>query len=228
MNTRIIIFLGPVGVGKSTQARLLVDLLKRRSYKVRSASIVTYYPLFLRLLSKLGHKATVVHYNGHREQALSPLITKQIINGVIFLDLFALLVVLFLRILIPIAMIRPRILIVEEYLVGTLINYFEAYLRGFMGRRTFRCARTLLTGLLAFGRKEVIVMNASLDVLKSRWIKRGSPPERLPYIDFQCMMFGKLNELFSGRDHKVEIKYIDATNDMLSVFEKVLEVVHLE
>ncbi len=120
----LLVFLGTVGVGKSTQIGLLESRLKSDGFKVRTSFLKTNHLLaylFTIFLVKLLVKDKEYSYPIGTLIENKPELMKKIYRLWLTLDLISLSISFFLKIYIPIK--RGRIVIVEEYFPATISDY---------------------------------------------------------------------------------------------------------
>ncbi|MGD0329216.1 MAG: hypothetical protein ABSB40_02075 [Nitrososphaeria archaeon] len=120
----VLVFLGTVGVGKSTQIRLLESRLKSDGFKVRKTFLKTNHLLAYLLnifLVELLVKDKEHSYPIRTLIENKPELTKKILRLWLTLDLISLSILFFLKIFIPIK--RGRIVIVEEYFPAAISDY---------------------------------------------------------------------------------------------------------
>ncbi|MCK4444811.1 MAG: hypothetical protein KAW09_09720 [Thermoplasmata archaeon] len=224
MQSKVIILLGPVGAGKTTQAKLLCRNLRKRGYRVSSAYLNTYYLAIVRSVLGFGPKVRDVR-DGQRLWDMSPDLLRRLVNLAVVADVFILPVVFFLRIGAGAFFFRPDFIVVEEYFVGVLANYLYAHSYGVLGQRTLNWARRVLAKLLAPGRNHLVVIDCTPKVLRKRWAIRNSLPENMKYVDFQRHLFRRIEDIPEIKNNVAWISRIDGNEDKSSVSMRITDAI---
>lgn len=183
----VLAFLGPVGVGKSTQMKLLASKLRDNGLKTRNTSfkanhLLTF--LLIRILAKML---------GESRKSVSPIralinyrstFLKKIFKLWLALDIFSISLKFLLTIYFPVKI--GYIVLVEEYIPATIANYM--YYRRVLGlpSRAIYFLLSFMPKLMhQVGHTEIIFLDAPTSTLKLHWSSRGSSDERTDYIHMQ-------------------------------------------
>ena len=165
--SRLIAFLGPVGVGKSTQMKLLAKYLRSSGFRVK----VTFL--------KVGHLWAYPLY----KLALMgwPIFrSKHLFKLWMILDIFS----IFLRFLITIwlPLKAGYVMLVEEYLPAIAADYlYIAKINGY-SPKDVKTIITLAYKLPMYVPFTSVFLDAEDSMLKIRWKLRGTPDERFGFI----------------------------------------------
>jgi len=203
---RLIYFLGPEGVGKTTRAILLHRYLRLHGY--RRAKIVNIrwnhlynYIIFIRLLprifSSLYHR--YVYPNGVVHLYPRPEFLKKIYSMYLVLQIYALLLVSLIQVFIPLKL--GYIVIAEMYLGHTLFDIFrESKGISASNKPTTRLAFTLLQRLIPL-QSIIIVLDAPYNVIRERNLTRGTPVRDKLYINLERAFYRVLAKSWSYTCH---------------------------
>jgi len=196
----IIAFVGTVGVGKSTQIRLLAYKLKMRGLRVKTTSLKTGH--LLAYLLEVTLKKTLVR----GRKGVSPIralieekpnLFRRLLRLWLTLDVISVFFKFLLDIYVPVSI--GYIIVVEEYIPATIADYI--YLTKAVGlppKTTFFVSRFMLRLSHLGGSTQVIFLDADTDRLKSRWSSRGSLDERPDYLHMQRTILFFLSKKFSS------------------------------
>jgi len=188
MKGLFIVLLGPVGVGKSSVIRFLIQLLNRRGIKAYKLYVKAFHGLsymlwrsivdLLRLPKDYAPWYTVPMY-GYRSLARLLIIISAYIDALIFIPLK----VAFIKIL----KFFGYAVISEEYLHASLFEYLYSYLiLGIEPKYYAMFPLTVLYSLALYHRPDlVIALDADLNVLQERWKRRGYGDPQLRYVIVQ-------------------------------------------
>jgi GTPase SAR1 family protein len=185
---RLIVFLGLVGVGKSTVIRGLANELRARGFRVSTTFIKAFHgPSYLlwmyvtRLLDLRNGRLSplyVIPRSGRLGLARVLTILSAYLDAFISIP-FKLIKVLMLRAL-------GFYVLSEEYMHSTLIDYVHSYialgLRGWVWVLPLSVINLLLS---SYSPDNVIILDASDDVLRERWGLRGYGDPQLRYVRLQ-------------------------------------------
>ncbi|MGD0995003.1 MAG: hypothetical protein ABR909_05705 [Candidatus Bathyarchaeia archaeon] len=181
---RLVIFVGPVGSGKTTQMEFLAKRLRSENLRVSMGCVKPFFKLtqiFEFLCNKLKIEATTVKY-----------VLKIIVSLELFLNTFILLPLMLFKI--EFERLFCPIVLVEEHALGSIIDYIHL-------KRLYnidsRYIMVLVKFLSPFLSKADIIISLTSDVstLKYRWKIRGSQPENLTYINLQYKIFQLSNHM---------------------------------
>lgn len=203
----IIVFVGTVGSGKSTQMKLLAQRLRSEKRKVKTTCIKTghiFAYILMIILAKMLVRDTI---NVHPIRSLLERgrnLFRKIFKLFTIIDLLSIVIRFMVSIYIPKKL--GYLVLVEEYLLATIAD--RIYLAKNVGvplcffesnfiLRLFKISGPILT----------VFLDAEDWVLKKRWIERNSPPERPEYLQAQRSLLLMLSRAFS--DHFL---YIDTTD----------------
>lgn len=228
MRGELIVFLGPVGVGKSTHAILLCRVLRKRGSKVFGKFTIKTHHLpgyalerffvrvALRGLNSKYVKYTPIRVLFENKPHLFHRIFKlwYIIDFISMLLTFSTITVLPLRL--------GYVVVIEEGLLATLADYlWLSRLAGIDWKeKLLRIPfRILLTLCFAYRPSFVIYLDAEFGVLQERWRLRGTPEERYDYVLMQKKLLRALCKKFYC------CYIIDTTNNI--VLETAKQILHL-
>ncbi len=190
---RLIVFLGPVGVGKSTVIKGLANELRARGFRVSTTFIKAFhgpsYLLWILVTRLLGLRTGwlapwyVIPRSGRLELARVLTVLSAYIDSLFSLPL-RLLWVRMLRAL-------DVYVLSEDYLHSTIFDYI--FTIRFMGKwdiKPFKFPLHVMYTLLnAHEPDEVIVLIAADHVLKTRWKLRGYGDPQPKYVKVQRIYF---------------------------------------
>ncbi len=194
--SRLLIFYGQTGVGKSTQIRLLARRLKERGLKVKCARVKPHYPLTRLLLKYCGKTdPSIGRWISHAPCNLSASHTS-LFKSTIAIDsavnILPLLIASIFKIHIFLRL--KHVVIVEEYLLETATDYRYACENRYLNPRL---GLVLVDLLLRFITKDstAVILTANHSSLRDRSTKRGSILENSQYLATQqaIMEFCKKN-----------------------------------
>lgn len=218
MKSKLIVLLGPVGAGKTTQTKLLCRNLRKRGYRVRSAYLNTYYPTIMRLVPGFGRKV-------RRVEDVRPNLSRRLVSLAVMADVFLLFGVFSLRFFLRALLLRLDFIVVEEYFVGVLINYRFTYSIDALDPNTFNWGRRILARLLALSRNHLVIIDCRPEVLMERWRIRDSLPESMEYVDFQRQTFRHLESFPEIKNGVMWITRIDGNKEKSSVLMEITDAV---
>jgi hypothetical protein len=192
---RLIVFLGPVGVGKSTIIRGLTQELRARGFRTYTTFIKAFhgpaYALWVltaRLLGLNGKYAPwfIIYKSGYANLA------KVLLMLSIYLDTF---------ISIPLKLMIIRAfrcisyyVVSEEYLQSTIFDYIYSIINARMRNNFISVPLEILNSLLNKYPPDItIVLKADLPELRHRWVMRGYGDPQLRYVLLQNAFLDKLD-----------------------------------
>ena len=219
---RLIVFLGPVGVGKSTIIRELAQVLKTRGFRVFTIFIKAFhgpvYVLWILTVKLLGLGSRyapwfIVPKSGRINLA------KMLMVVSIYLDAFF---------SIPLRLIVTRILshagyyiLSEEYIQSTLFDYIFTFINFNIKSKYINIPMKALYSLLSKYPPDItIVLIADLSELMRRWMIRGYGDPQPRYVLLQSLFFEKLNNNVL-LINTTNIKIIDILNNISSEIIKI-------
>jgi thymidylate kinase len=209
LHSRVIVFAGTVGAGKSTQMIHLGSKLKANRLKVKTASLKSGH-LFAYFLETTVARILTGRKDVYPLRALieeQPHLFKKLFSLWLVLDLISISIKFLLNIYVPIQI--GYVVLVEEYIPATLADY--VYLTKAIGlskTRVLSFALNFLPRLMHLADPtQIIFLDAPPDTLKSRWQFRMSPDEKSDYIFMQRKLL-----LSICRDLSSKFSYID-TNE---------------
>jgi GTPase SAR1 family protein len=192
---RLIVFLGPVGVGKSTIIRGLTQELRARGFRTYTTFIKAFhgpaYALWVltaRLLGLNGKYAPWFIIPGSRRVNLA----RTLITLSIYLDAFF---------LVPLKLALIRVLryigyyvISEEYLNSTIFDYIYSIIDMGAQDELVTIPLNVLSSMLNKYPPDItIVLKADLPELRHRWVMRGYGDPQLRYVLLQYAFLDKLD-----------------------------------
>jgi len=192
---KLIVFLGPVGVGKSTIIRELTKKLRARGFRTYITFIKAFHGpayalwvLIARLLGLNGKYAPwfIIPRSGRVNLA------KMLMVISIYLDAFF---------SIPLKLIVTRILrhagyyiLSEEYIQSTLFDYIFTFINFNIKSKHINIPMKALYSLLSKYPPDItIVLIADLSELMHRWMIRGYGDPQPRYVLLQSLFFERLN-----------------------------------
>lgn len=205
----ILVFLGTVGTGKSTQMRLLLSKLSEAGVRVTATSLkINHFlaSILVVLLSKmlLNRRKDVYPLRAVIEKR--PNIFKRLFKVWLALDLLSISLRFLLTIYLP-TKIRYMVM-VEEYIPATIADYiYIARIIGLPLKRLLFTVSFMLRLLHLGGSMITIFLDANNDTLKSRWNHRGSLNEKSDYLYMQRNLLMSISKKLSST-----FLYVDTDN----------------
>jgi thymidylate kinase len=216
----LIVFLGPVGVGKSTLSKILLNLLN--SYGMPSVF------MFIKSFHSLSYilylfVVKVTSIDKLLKYRIAPWYLLAKYNKILARRLGLIAYFFDVLISIPLKIIRIQLLkllqrnvICEEYLIGTLIDYLYILYnsRSNLEKKSLRVAIRFLTCMLRkYPPSIMIVLDADERSLLKRWRKRGYGDPQHNYVRFQKAF---INYYMRALSHilteNTKLLYIDSSN----------------
>ncbi|MEM0488984.1 MAG: hypothetical protein QW707_07295 [Candidatus Bathyarchaeia archaeon] len=179
MRKVLIVVAGPVGAGKSTQIRCLASHLRRVGKKVRVTYLKTVFILTRGLLSIF--KSLGISKEG-LQKVHQLAVTIDLTMNMFLLSLLAL-----LRVRLTLKFFDY--VLVEEYLPGTLVDYFHATKVLRLNQRLMLGLIKLILRLLYLPYFTTFIITCSPSLLPYRWRTRNSPQEIPSYLEAQNYIF---------------------------------------
>jgi len=196
----IIVFVGTVGSGKSTQIKLLTSKLHKRGLNVKNTFIETnhiFAYLLLLLLARILTRGKRGVYSIGALIEEKPLIFKKLFKLWLTIDLFSITLKFILRVFFPVKM--GSIVLVEGYIPATISDYVYISKRMALPLKTsYFTVNFMLRLLHVGGPTQVIFLDARANTLKSRWRLRGSLYERPDYLNMQRTTLKSLSKKLSS------------------------------
>lgn|GEM_PF-1356492 len=184
---QLIVLVGTVGSGKSTQMRLLAESLRKRGAKTREVNLKTNH-LLANLLA-LTLRGNLV--DPKRKKFVigtlidsRPVILRKMFRLWLALDSISISLRFLFDVKIPIAM--GQVVIVEEYLPAIIADYF--YISNAINlhpKVSFATTEFLSRVLNSAGPMYVVFLDADNDTLRQRWKLKGRLLEKTEYIRAQ-------------------------------------------
>jgi len=209
LRSHLIVFVGTVGSGKSTQMKLLASELRKKGLKIKTTFLKTNH-LLARLLTLILAYILISKNDVYPVRALiedKPMIFKRLFKLWLVLDLFSISLRFLSTIFLPVKM--GYIILVEEYIPATISDYI--YLNKAIGlpRETLSFAVRFMLRLMHVGNPtQVIFLDARLETLDLRWKSRGSLDEKPDYLQMQRTTLLSLSRMLSSH----RMLYMDTTN----------------
>ncbi|ADN49853.1 hypothetical protein [Vulcanisaeta distributa] len=187
-NGKLIVVLGPVGVGKSTVIRHLMAILNNRGFRVRREFIKSFHgPAYLlwvimaKLLNLPGKYAPwyLIPKSGRVKLASILMILSAYID--VFINVPIKLLVIFMSKVLGFTVVS------EEYLPSMLFDYLYSYIDlGVRGSLSRLPIRVLLSMFIRYRPDVTVVLNAGDAELLRRWLLRGyGDPQPIRYVHLQ-------------------------------------------
>jgi len=193
---QLIVFVGPVGAGKSTHVRLLCLYLRRRGLKVRMCFLKTNH-LFAYILVVFLVSLLVKERSGvYPIRALieeKPHIFRRIFRLWLLLDLISITIKFLLYVCIPLRL--GYVVLVEEYIPAIVFDYVYLSKTVKFPSRKLSFALNYVLRLLNLCRPtQTFFLDSEGSELSLRWKLRGSPSEREDYVRIQRSLLFKLSK----------------------------------
>jgi len=217
---KLIVLLGPVGVGKSTIIGYLSQILKVRGFRTSTVFIKAFHGLAYMLwifVAKLLGINIKKHYAPWFVIPKSGRISLAKVLGIvsIYLDVF---------LSIPLKLAKVRLLkaighyvLSEEYLCSTLLDYMYPSFDSKASSRLVSIPMRVLNVLATKYAPDItIVLTANFSTLRHRWVMRGCGDPQPHYIVVQYTFLSKVNEALIIDTTKMSVK---------EVLTKVLEII---
>jgi len=232
---KLVVFLGPVGVGKSTVCRYLVSILRRKGYTasfiyvkaVHGLSFLIFYTIALLIFGRRLHN--------YIRKRIAPwyIVSKR--NKILAEKITAIVAAIDTLISLPLQLLRISLMLFfndfvlcEEYLLGTINDHLYGLLKTKSVNIKW-CLRAMIRILTAMALRcrpyLIIILDANYHELLSRWRNRGYGELQWEYIFFQKVFLKLLREemIIKG----VTINYIDANNGIIKVLQRALSALPL-
>jgi len=198
---KLIVFLGPVGVGKSTIIKGLVQEFKTRKVRAFTIFIKAFhgpsYILWAFIVRILGLKKYYSPWFSIPKSGYVNL-AKVLILISLYFDAF---------LSIPLKLVLIRLLkrigyfiISEEYLYSTMFDYIYSFadlkMKDMLQKLTHTPMKILNVLLNRYPPDATVVLTANISELRRRWSIRGYGDPQLKYVILQQIFLKKLNNVF--------------------------------
>lgn len=220
---RLIVFLGTVGSGKSTQMKLLASELHKKGLNVKTTSIKTNH-LFAQLLTRIlvyilvKNKKDVYPVRALIEE--KPGIFRRLFKLWLILDMFSISLRFLLTISLPTRM--DCTILVEEYIPATISDYIYLSRALDIPIEASSFVTMFMLKLIHLGGSiNTVFLDAQLDTLRSRWKNRRSSDENPDYINMQRTTLLSLSKTLSSQ----KVLHINTTNQSIMETHKLI-VIH--
>jgi thymidylate kinase len=207
-------FLGPNGVGKSTQIKLLIDWLKGRKVKTKIAYVqCNHLPVLILegFIIRLGRSSSYVYPDGTRLTNPSAEIMQKIKYFWFCLQFLSIVFLSFVRVYLP--LLLGYTVVAERYVLDSVsdLYWFSRHLK--VNQRFFSSLVKVLLYLVP--ENTVIVhLDAPYDVLRVRYGERGSVVQPREYVDVHHEFSWRLPE--AVRKGNVRTVHFDSSVDGIS------------
>jgi hypothetical protein len=181
----IIVFIGYVGAGKTTHILAAFNALKRSGYKVHKTYIKTEFFTTM-LLSRL--------------QLLRGAVWRFAVALDLLLNSILLPVILWLRVVLFPLIMRGQVVLVEEHLPGTLVDYIHATLLLNLRPTVLPALKILFKLSRASMWSGIVYAFCEGKLLPQRWARKGTPPESKTYLLAQDLIFTILLKNLNNND----------------------------
>ncbi|MEM3826624.1 MAG: hypothetical protein QXZ08_03580 [Nitrososphaeria archaeon] len=220
---KVIIFVGTVGAGKSTQMKLLSSALKSNGLKVKVTFIKTGHILAYLLESLLARMLVAKRRDVYPIRALiedKSFIFKKLFRFWLILDMLSVSIRFLFSVFLPLKM--GRVVLVEEYIPASIADY--VYLSrdiNFPIKNILFVVNYMLRLLHVCNPVSTIFLDADDFCLVDRWRRRKSPIEVSDYLKMQRTLLFNLSKNLSDN-----FLYVDTTNKTIEEVHKLI-VIHL-
>ncbi len=201
-SNEVIVFVGTVGSGKSTQMRLLSSVMRKNGLKVKTTSLKTNHILARLLVALLIYFLNERKKNVYAIRTLiesRPDLFKSIFKFWFFLDITSITFKFLFTVLLPLKF--GYTILAEEYIPAAICDYM--YISKTLGIHEETAARGmsfLLRLMLAGGSTRIVFLDARQDDLQFRWKTRGSPVETPGYLLAQRSVLLPLSKKLSNHE----------------------------
>lgn len=215
---RLIVFVGTVGSGKSTQIKLLHLRLRQRRLRAKISFLKTGHLLAFILQVILAKMLTKRRYISPIRTLVEekPYLFKKIFRLWIYLDLISVTITFLAKICLPLKL--GYTVIVEEYIPAIISDYmYLSKLVKFPLKTNFFTIRYMLRLMSLCNPTQIIYLDAENDKLAFRWKVRRSFEEREDYIRMQRSILLQISKKLSYTFLYVNTgaKTIDETHNLI-------------
>lgn len=223
----LLVFVGTVGSGKSTQIEKLSSKLESEEYRVKKYFLKTGH-LFAYIFEVL-----LAHLFVTEKQDVSPIRTllterpevfKRLFGIWIFLDLISITAKFIVKIYIPLKL--GYTLLIEEYIPAILADYIHISKSINLEPGAISFPIGLISKLAYLAEPmTVIYLDADTKELSSRWKNRGSRKEVSKYLQMQRSLLLALSKKFSSE----KLVHVNTTNQtVLETLEEITKELNLK
>ncbi len=227
---KLIIFLGPVGVGKSTVIDVLTSyMLRSVNARIHRTFIKSFhglsYALWVFIAKLLGLPRDYapwysVPMRGYVDVARILSLLSASIDALVNMPLKIL--------IIKMLKLMGYTVISEEYLHSTIIDYLYTYAHLNIKSRLYTILPLIILYSLALKHKPdiAIILDSSMDEVMKRWTVRGYGDPQLKYIKMQNLL---IRRLLKGSFPTLNAYVIDTSNmSVRETVSKVIKILQLE
>ncbi|MEM3680048.1 MAG: hypothetical protein QW359_00130 [Metallosphaera sp.] len=196
MKAKIIAVVGPVGVGKSTVIKVLMCFFSKSGLKVKFTYIKAFHgPSYL--LWKVVRHVLAPKENSRLApwyviSKINQRIARLLLLISIYLDSITIPLMLMLKVRLP--KYRGITVLVEEYLLGTLLDYIYSFYKSEMIGRLHHLPpfRVLMSLCIKYKPDFTILLDANLHEIRRHWDIRDYGDPQIEYVLFQKQFLPKL------------------------------------
>jgi broad-specificity NMP kinase len=226
---KLIVVLGPVGVGKSTIIRAFLSLSRGRGIKAKSVYIKAFHgPSYLlwKIMSRvMTRKANNKLAPWYIVGKINKILSRRLLLISVYLDSITIPYILVLRVMIP--RLRGVNIFVEEYLLGTLFDYIYSFYELERGNYLHLLPFKMLESLcLRYKPSLVILLDANLFELIKHWRGRGYGDPQIKYVLSQKYILPKLAQALYSKEHIVELEVASAS--VADIVERIWRLCNME
>jgi len=212
--SRVIVFTGTVGSGKSTHMKLLYSKLKQKGLKTRVSFLKTGHLFAFILEISLARIVASKRKDASPIRALveeRPILFKRIFRLWLILDLISITLKFLVGVYIPLKL--GYTILIEEYIPAIISDYI--YLSRIVNcplKVNSFAINYLLRLMKLCNHTQMIFLDAENDELKSRWRLRGSFDEKEDYLHMQRTLLLHISRTLSSS----ELIYVNTSSKTLT------------
>ncbi|MEM3437194.1 MAG: hypothetical protein QXP55_01480 [Nitrososphaerales archaeon] len=218
-NQKVVVFVGTVGAGKSTQMKLLASMLESRRLKIRITYIKTGHVFAYLLEILLARVLCSKRKDVYPIRALienRAFIFKKLFRLWLILDMLSISIRFILTVFLPSKI--GRVILVEEYIPATIADYiYLAKAVGFPVKYVLFAVNYVLKLLHLCNPILTIFLDASNSCLVDRWHQRGSLNETSDYLKMQRTLLLNVSKNLSNY-----FLYINTSNKTIKEVHKLI------